>query len=253
VKRLWIASALALGVHGVLLNMNFSGPLQKPLPDTLLNPVALTLLSETPEQQKILPADQMPDSRPVQREPDRAPAPLSAPQQRSRLKAAPKVRQRFDTPSLTTPGLAAAPQLTQSPIDSNESDPENGDMPEPVPPGGGAGARIGKSSQGSIAEDARQTTSQSPVREAFPLYDRNPPPPYPQQARKRGFHGTVILKVLVGKDGRVGDLQVQESSGHDILDQIALEAVRSWAFTPGHRGEEPVEMWVRVPIQFELK
>ena len=40
--------------------MNFSGPLQKPLPDTLLNPVALTLLSETPEQQKILPADQMP-------------------------------------------------------------------------------------------------------------------------------------------------------------------------------------------------
>ena len=91
------------------------------------------------------------------------------------------------------------------------------------------------------------------IHEAIPLYDRNPPPRYPQQARKRGFQGTVILKVLVGKDGRVADIRLQESSGHSILDNIALETVRGWAFTPGRRGEDPVEMWIRVPMLFELK
>jgi protein TonB len=59
--------------------------------------------------------------------------------------------------------------------------------------------------------------------------------------------------VLVAKDGRVADIRLQASSGHEILDRIALETVREWAFTPGRRGEEPVEMWVRVPILFELK
>ena len=70
---------------------------------------------------------------------------------------------------------------------------------------------------------------------------------------KRGFQGTVILKVLVDKDGRVADIRLQESSGHSILDNIALETVRGWAFTPGRRGEDPVEMWIRVPMLFELK
>ncbi len=98
-----------------------------------------------------------------------------------------------------------------------------------------------------------QSASQSLVREATPLYDRNPPPRYPQQARKRGFQGRVILNVLVGKDGRVADIGLQESSGHSILDNVALETVRGWAFTPGRRGEDPVEMWIRVPMLFELK
>ncbi|MBW2047240.1 MAG: energy transducer TonB [Deltaproteobacteria bacterium] len=91
------------------------------------------------------------------------------------------------------------------------------------------------------------------VREARPSYKDNPAPPYPRRARKRGYQGTVLLKVLVGRDGRVRELRVQTSSGHSILDRAAVKAVKQWIFEPGTVGNERVEMWVRVPVRFELK
>jgi protein TonB len=41
-------------------------------------------------------------------------------------------------------------------------------------------------------------------------------------ARKRGYQGTVILSVLVNREGRVDNLWVFESSGYNILDNAAL-------------------------------
>lgn len=90
------------------------------------------------------------------------------------------------------------------------------------------------------------------VREAAPLYRINPAPNYPKLARRRGFQGTVILEVLVDENGRVGDLQVSKSSGYKILDRAAMASVKGWAFVPGMRGGKKVEMWVKVPIRFQL-
>jgi protein TonB len=72
-------------------------------------------------------------------------------------------------------------------------------------------------------------------------------------ARKRGYTGHVVLEVLVDQDGSVADLSLFSSSGHAILDNAAISSVKTWIFEPGMRGEEKVEMWVRVPIRFELK
>jgi protein TonB len=90
------------------------------------------------------------------------------------------------------------------------------------------------------------------MREAVPLYRINPPPTYPKIARKRGYQGTVVLEVLVDGNGRVGDLRVSKSSGYKILDRAAMASVKGWAFVPGMRGDQKVEMWVRVPIRFQL-
>jgi len=91
------------------------------------------------------------------------------------------------------------------------------------------------------------------VREAIPLYRINPPPQYPALAISRGYQGTVLLEVLVDKNGRVGDLQVFKSSGYPVLDKKALAAVKNWLFEPGMKKNKTVEMWVRVPIRFQLK
>ena len=91
------------------------------------------------------------------------------------------------------------------------------------------------------------------TRKAVPLYKSNPPPPYPRLARRRGYQGQVILSVHVNRNGHVDNLWVFESSGYRLLDQAALEAVRSWAFEPGKKGEQPAAMWVKVPVLFELK
>jgi protein TonB len=91
------------------------------------------------------------------------------------------------------------------------------------------------------------------LKEASPLYRANPAPRYPLSARRRGYQGTVILEVLVGHTGRVVDLRLAQSSGHGTLDDAALEAVRGWRFVPGTRDDLPVDMWVRVPVRFQLR
>jgi protein TonB len=91
------------------------------------------------------------------------------------------------------------------------------------------------------------------IRKARPLYLVNPPPRYPKAARKRKYQGIVILEVLVSQEGRVDVLKVLQSSGHAILDKAALASVKKWQFEPGRRGDDKVEMWVRIPIRFQLK
>ena len=91
------------------------------------------------------------------------------------------------------------------------------------------------------------------VREAVPLYKVNPPPEYPRLARKRGYQGTVVLDVLVDQNGKVGNLRLFTSSGHSILDKKAMASVKGWLFEPGMKGDKKVDMWVRVPVRFELK
>ena len=91
------------------------------------------------------------------------------------------------------------------------------------------------------------------ITEADPLYSVNPEPRYPRMAQKRGYEGTVLLNVLVSKEGRVKNLWIFESCGYNILDNAAMEAVKDWIFKPGTQDDKPVEMWVQVPVKFELK
>ncbi|MCQ9423314.1 energy transducer TonB [Pseudomonas sp. LJDD11] len=84
-------------------------------------------------------------------------------------------------------------------------------------------------------------------------YLRNPAPEYPSLAMRRGWEGTVLLRVHVLASGRPGDIQIQKSSGRDQLDEAAVTAVKRWSFVPGKQGDKPVDGWVSVPIDFKLK
>jgi len=90
------------------------------------------------------------------------------------------------------------------------------------------------------------------ILEARPIYRINPPPSYPIIARKRGYQGNVVLEVLINKKGKVIDFRVFSSSGYSILDKTAIASVKKWLFQPGMRGPDKIEMWVRVPIRFQL-
>lgn len=74
-----------------------------------------------------------------------------------------------------------------------------------------------------------------------PLPGCNPPPDYPAVARRRGWQGTVIVAVTCAADGRVTVAVVVRSSGHDVLDDAALAAIRRWRFDGPGRSEQPVE------------
>jgi protein TonB len=83
-------------------------------------------------------------------------------------------------------------------------------------------------------------------------YLHNPKPEYPPMAKRREWEGRVILKVRVLASGTAGEVSIATSSGHDILDESALEAVKHWRFIPAKRGGQPVDSWVNVPLNFSL-
>jgi len=84
-------------------------------------------------------------------------------------------------------------------------------------------------------------------------YLDNPPPTYPALARRRGYEGKVVLRVLIRTDGTPETINIVTSSGYRVLDEAALDAVRRWRFIPAQRGTEPVVAWVDVPLTFKLK
>ena len=80
----------------------------------------------------------------------------------------------------------------------------------------------------------------------------NPPKRYPPIAQQRGWEGKVILKVKVLANGSAGEITVEKSSGHELLDEATIEQVRNWRFTPARRGNVAVDGTIFVPIEYNL-
>jgi len=80
----------------------------------------------------------------------------------------------------------------------------------------------------------------------------NRKPEYPQAALRRHIQGVVRLLVDVTADGRAESVNILKSSGNEMLDASAVEAVRSWRFLPATRGGKPVPGKAEVPIRFIL-
>jgi len=84
-------------------------------------------------------------------------------------------------------------------------------------------------------------------------YLHNPPPDYPRMSKRLGEQGKVVVKVLIGEDGRAQKVELLTSSGFERLDKSAMEAAMRWRYVPGKRGGVAEAMWYQVPIQFTLE
>jgi TonB family protein len=104
--------------------------------------------------------------------------------------------------------------------------------------GSGNGAGYGNGQSGAVLTQAR--------------YRETPQPHYPESARREGKEGRVLLRVLVDEEGRTKAIEISTSSGYDLLDRAATEAIKKWRFDPARAGGKPIETWVKVPIEFQL-
>ncbi len=86
----------------------------------------------------------------------------------------------------------------------------------------------------------------------LPAYKKTEPPVYPKLAKKRNYEGVVILDILVNKDGKPQDIKIAVSCTYDILDKVAIKAVKKWFFEPATKGGKPIEARVKVPVHFKL-
>ncbi len=92
--------------------------------------------------------------------------------------------------------------------------------------------------------------------------EKTEPPPKPPVKRVRQggqfaaaniikrVQGIVKLHVIIGKDGSVS--QVEAISGHPLLIQAAIDAVRQWKYRPTLLNGEPVEVDTTIDIIFTL-
>lgn len=76
------------------------------------------------------------------------------------------------------------------------------------------------------------------------------PPQYPAEAGRARIEGTVVLMAVIGMDGSVKDVRVE--NGLPILVQAAIEAVKQWRYKPYMVDGEPVEVDSRITINFTL-
>ena len=82
---------------------------------------------------------------------------------------------------------------------------------------------------------------------------RTIPPVYPRIARESGWEGTVLIRVAVQPDGSPESVRIRRSSGHAVLDNAAVEAVKKWRFSPAKDGNIPIRSIVEIPINFDLR
>src|SRR4051812_1569740 len=78
----------------------------------------------------------------------------------------------------------------------------------------------------------------------------NPKPNYPPIAKTARIQGAVVLHAIISKNGAIENLQVV--SGHPMLTQAALDAVRQWKYRPYYLNGEPVEVDTTITVNFTL-
>jgi protein TonB len=76
---------------------------------------------------------------------------------------------------------------------------------------------------------------------------------YPREARQQGLTGTVYLEIVVQPSGAISDVKVVSPSSHPILDQAALETVRSLPSIGFPPGLVPRQLRARLPVVFNLR
>ena len=168
-------------------------------------------------------------------------------------------------PEKKTPNVKMNPEKQQQPTEPEKPTPP--DQTPPPPPESvpdefsqGNDAPVSPPQEETTAFDTAATgpvPSQpalpSVIEAALPEYSKNPPISYPKRARRKRYEGTVLLEVLVNRNGKVDELRILASSGYAILDRSAVKSVKTWSFKPAKKGNDTVDMWVQVPVRFELE
>ena len=75
-------------------------------------------------------------------------------------------------------------------------------------------------------------------------------PVYPPLARQARIQGNVVLHAIIDKDGKVAQLEV--ISGHPLLVQSALDAVKQWRYKPTLLNGDPVEVDTTITVTFTM-
>ncbi|MEX2466730.1 MAG: TonB family protein [Gemmatimonadota bacterium] len=76
---------------------------------------------------------------------------------------------------------------------------------------------------------------------------------YPPLLRDAGIGGTVRVYFFIDENGRVQDRRIDQSSGHQALDEAALNVAEIYQFSAALNRDQKVPVWVSFPITFQVR
>lgn len=85
-----------------------------------------------------------------------------------------------------------------------------------------------------------------------PVVISQPSAEFSREARKKQIEGTVMVSLVVSKEGLPTDIQVVKSLGYG-LDEKAVDAVGQYRFQPATKDGKPVAVQIRVEVIFRLR
>jgi TonB family protein len=116
------------------------------------------------------------------------------------------------------------------------------------------GHRVTSAASGSHQPEATPGAYQPGNGVSLPTVRKQVRPAYTRDAMNAKIEGTVLVKAVVGTDGRVSKVWIIKSLDPTHgLDEEAVKAARKWEFNPGTRFNEPVPVVVTIELTFTLK
>ncbi len=89
--------------------------------------------------------------------------------------------------------------------------------------------------------------------EATMLRSAEVQPPYPTSLARQEIEGVAIVRVLIGTDGRVKDVQMVSATEPEFFEATARQAKRYWKFKPATRDGLAIESWRQMTVRFKLE
>lgn len=83
-------------------------------------------------------------------------------------------------------------------------------------------------------------------------YINRPVAVYPSVSRRLGEQGIGKYRVLINATGKIDDITIQQSTGYDRLDNVAIQAIRRATFKPHMENGKPIAVYAIIPIEFKL-
>lgn len=229
-KKVWLAATASVGIHiGLLALLSQAQAMPKVAPSAQL--VTISVALNTTANQVAKPQQpQLQQSQIAHKQTPDKPAIVKTSAQAKKPAAKPAKPKTAPQKPATAKPHNTVPSQTANTIETSKS-------------------------ATSVTPGKAPVAAHRPVASALEHYPARyrgpqPAPNYPRMARRRGLEGTCVIEVIMDTQGEVITLALKRSTGHTILDQAALAAVKNWKFIAptGIAGSSKA----LVPVRFEL-
>ena len=191
--------------------------------------------------------------------------PVKAPEYVIRSKAdliaPPSLSQQVATPKVALPEHQVRPNVgVPKPVPDEEAPKETEVMSQnqlqelaPAMPVEDLGGNI-KMDVNKVADELLPAPDQFVPFEVAPVQVNSVEPKYPDLARRAGIEGSVWIKALVDKEGKVRDAIIAKPSGANAgFEEAAIEAAKATVWKPAIANGQPIAVWVTYKVEFKLK